>query len=171
MARVNMSAPWVIFYREIESLFREDPEVRVIYDEDNNIVKLYVDNSDKAYALAELLPKEKIFGSVTLSIDVIPANGLTSTSVPLLTAAFKGNSALSYIKTIRGIFTNDLTYVVFRNTVVQYFNDSLADVNGMCSTLYQEIAKDIFEEQEGIFYCTDVKRDGLSLGRPLGEWP
>ena len=61
-------------------------------------------------------------------------------------------------------------YIVFKNKVVQYFNDDLKDVNGFCSTLYQKIAKDIFAENgcETACYCTDVSEN---LGKPLGEWP
>ena len=31
------------------------------------------------------------------------------------------------------------------------------DINGNCSTLYQEIAKDVFGEDEGICFCTDTE--------------
>ena len=66
---------------------------------------------------------------------------------------------------------NPITYVVFVNEVVQYFNDDLGDVYGQCSTLYQEIAKDVFGETEGVFFCTDVEEPVYALGKPLGEWP
>lgn len=45
------------------------------------------------------------------------------------------------------------------NKVVQYFNDDLGDAHGVCSTLYQEIAKDVFGEHEGIFFCTNLPAD------------
>ena len=175
MARIGMSAPWVIFYREIEEMFREDPEVRVVYDEDKNVVTLYVDNAAKAEALTSLLPEVKEFGNVELPIIIKPSNRLGESKANIYATAFTGNPVLSYIRTIRGIFTNDLTYVVFKNKVVQYYNDDLSDVNGMCSTLYQNIAKDLFGESEGVFFCTDLPaNNGVvtpSLGRPLGEWP
>ena len=171
MARLKLSSPWVLFYREIEAMFKEDPGVRVIYDEESNIVKLYVDGDEKANALAELLPTEKEFGNVTLRIEVIPSNCLGVSAVSF-EKAFEGNAALSYIKTVKGIFSNNITYIVFKNKVVQYFDDSLSDVNGLCSTLYQEIAKDIFGCRDGIFFCTDVAVGEFdSLGKPLGEWP
>ena len=173
MARLGLSAPWTIFYRELEMMFEKDPGVRVVFDEKNKEVRLYVEKEEKASALMELLPSKKEFGSYTLMVTVIPANGVKMTQPATYAAALDGNPALSYIKTIRGIFSNDLTYVVFKNKVVQYFNDDLGDVNGNCSTLYQEIAKDIFVEQQGIFFCTDVPSTAGtgSLGEPLGEWP
>jgi hypothetical protein len=66
-----------------------------------------------------------------------------------------------------------LTYVVFKNRVVQFFNDNLNDPHGVISTLYQDIADEIFADMPyqahgGIAYCTDVEHN---LGAPLGEWP
>ena len=178
MAKVGLSSPWVIYYRQLEELFKKDPEVRVLYNEEENVVKLFVEEETKAEALTALLPTEKKFGSVTLFIKVIPANELKpklSSNISLIEAAFHRNPIVSYIKTIRGIFTNNINYVVFLNQVVQYFNDDLGDVNGMCSTLYQDIAKRVFEPLDGIYFCTDVlpfDDDEIeSLGCPLGEWP
>lgn len=54
-----------------------------------------------------------------------------------------------------GIFSNPITYIVFKNKVVQFWNDDLSDIYGNRSTLYQDIAKEIFGESSGIFFCTD----------------
>lgn len=160
MARLNLSPPWDIRVSEINQLFKNDEEVHVVYDDINYELKLYVDNPNKATALTTLLPEEYIFGNVNLKVTVVPANKKTGVSKmqsneELFNCAFEGNEAFSFAVTIQGIFTNNLTYVVFKNTVVQYFNDDIGDVNGMCSTLYQEIAKNIFGEREGVFFCTD----------------
>ena len=172
MATLTLSSPWVTYYRELENLFEGDPEIRVIFDEEKNEIMLYVDNAKKAGALNEMLPEKKVFGNVELTITLIPANGMTEPKGSLARAALEGNPALSYIREVKGVFTNDITYVVFRNVVVQYYNDDLGDVNGLCSTLYQDIAKRVFGETEGVFFCTDVPgNDGGSLGTPLGEWP
>lgn len=188
MAIFHMSAPWVIFYRELEELFKYDPQVHVVYDEADNHVKLYVDDADKAIALDILLPHTKVFGSVSMSISVIPANTTerdfaATNRDELFRVAFRGNGAFSFAKTVTGIFVNNLTYIVFRNRVVQYFNDDLGDIYGQCSTLYQEIAKNVFGETEGIFFCTDAEQPIVfvdndkgcelceAIGSPLGEWP
>jgi hypothetical protein len=64
----------------------------------------------------------------------------------------------------------DFTYVIFKNCVVQFFNDNLNDAFGNVSTLYQDIAPAVFENTPiGVHYCTDVERG--NLGKPLGEWP
>ena len=51
MAKLKLSAPWIIFYREIEAMFQGDPEVRVVFDEDNLTVKLYVDDGESPLRL------------------------------------------------------------------------------------------------------------------------
>ena len=156
MAILKLSSPWIRYYRELEAMFMEDPEVKVVYDEEANVVKLYVDSATKAYALDRLLPSEATFGMVKLKIDVIPANGVKTECSDLFEAAFKGNGALSYITHVKGIFANEMTYVVFVKEVVQYFNDDLGDANGVCSTLYQDIAKRLFTSTEGVFFCTNT---------------
>lgn len=175
MANVKLAPPWVTYVSELEQMFKYDPEVHVVYDNDKHEVKVYVDNPVKAYALNVLLSAEKEFGNVTLHIIVVPSNGYTETRDVLYEAALSGNGAFAFVKRISGIFANDLVYVVFKNRVVQYFNDDLGDVYGQCSTLYQEIAKHIFENKEGVFFCTDideiVKEDMLGVGEPESYWP
>lgn len=181
MARIGMASPWVIYVKELEQLFKYDPEVHVVYDEDKNEVKLYVDSGIlKATAIAGLLPEKKSFGSVELIITVFFANGIVvheetlddlfEDNESLFTQFFTGNGCLSFVKTIRGIFTNDLTYVVFKNEVVQYFNDDLSDVYGQKSTLFQDIASHLLIDKEGVFYCTDICWYN-DITAPLGEWP
>ena len=156
MARIRKSAPWVDYYYELEVMFKEDPEVRVVYDEEAYEVKLFVDSMTKANALAELLPMEKKFGNVTMQVVIIPANKkLDGERNSIWQAAFNGNPIVSKMETVDGVLSNPITYIVFRNEVVQYFNDDLGDIYGQCSTLYQEIAKNIFEEHDGVFFCTD----------------
>lgn len=152
---VNLSSPWVLYYHEIEALFKEDPDVIVTFDAEHYVLKLFVKGVDKADALTQLLPTEKQFGNVVLKIEVIPANVLGSSTLALFRKAFDGNAAVSYIKTVDGLYNNKLNFIVFANKVVQYFTDDLGDINHVRSTLYQDIAKEIFGEHEGIFYCTD----------------
>ena len=68
--------------------------------------------------------------------------------------AFRGNPAYSFTDSV-DLRTNRIIYIVFRNVVVQYYNDDLGDYYGQCSTLYQNIAADIFKPIDGVHYCTD----------------
>ena len=164
---MKLSAPWVNFYRELEALFAQDDEVRVVYEEETNEVKLYVENARKADALTQLLPEEKTFGNVTIKVTVIPANTATVSKADLFAEAFDGNPALRYIQHVDAVI-GTFDYAVFENRVVQYFNDDLSDINGNKSTLYQDIAKDVFGEDAGLFFCTEATP---ALTKPLGEWP
>lgn len=155
----KLSPPWYEFYREINALFEKDKEISTTYDEDNNVIKIFVDNDEKAVALSQLLPTERVFGAITVKVDVIPANAGNSRKIDLFRTAFEGNGALSCIETVEGVFTNPISYVVFENKVVQYYNDNLGDIHGNRSTLYQEIAKDIFKDTDGIYFCTDIPKE------------
>ena len=167
MSKVRLSPPWITFVNEIKQLFAEDMDVKVKYDDENYTVSLYVDNTDKANALAKLLPQKKEFGNVTLTIEVIPANKEDLTDEQLFQEAFSGNPAMQLCISYDTPF-GKITYVVFQKKVVQFFNDQLDDINGNKSMLFQDIARDVFGENSKVFYCTDASGN---LAKPLGEWP
>ena len=155
-AKTCLIAPWINFYREIEALFKDDPDITIEYDEDTYTVKLFVVGQSKADALTQLLPEERTFGSITAHVEVIPANRLHTTRIGLFKEAFRDNPAFAYAKSVPMGPSIGADYVVFKNRVVQYYNDDLSDINRLRSTLYQELAKDIFGD-DGVFFCTDVE--------------
>ncbi len=170
--RLKLAPPWVTYVNEVKALFDDDPQVRVVYDNDTVELKLYVEDAKKAEAIRTLLPESKPFGNVSLTIKVIPANVgnydfSRYTFRQLFDAAFDGNPVYSFSRDIDSIFMNVLTYVVFTNRVVQFFNDNLNDIYGNMTTLYQEIASDVFETGESVFYCTDIKKE---VGNER-QWP
>ena len=158
MAKMNLSAPWYTYYNELCELFKRDKEVHIIYDELDQIINIFVENQAKAEAMEEVLPNVKQFGGIDLEINVIPANKLTlrKSKGSLFKDLFWENPICKDVITVDGVFTNPLTYVIFEKAVVQYYNDNLGDAHGICSTLYQDIAKRVFEEQESVYFCTDV---------------
>jgi hypothetical protein len=142
-------------------MFEHDPEINVVYDEEKQNIRLYVDNTVKADALAQLIPEEHTFGKIVVHVEIIPSNKPGKTKDSLFEEAFSGNPAFSFVRTIHGVFVNDITYVVFANKVVQYYNDCLNDIYGQRSCLYQDIAADIFGVKDGVFYCTDMPDDDV----------
>lgn len=163
MAKLNLSSPWVVYYRKLSAFFKEDSEVRITYDEIEQEIKLYVDNAEKAVALEKLLPHEQNFGNVTLYITIVPANKTTFDSVKVAYSTSSSdiiqicfnNKAVVGIKVVDGIMTNRIIFVIFKKEVVQYFTDNIGDYHGICSILYQDLAKEIFGNIDGVFFCTD----------------
>ena len=170
MAKLGLSSPWVVYYRKVEALFKHDAEVRVILDDERMELSLFVADEKKADALTHLLPEEVVFGNTTLHIIIVPPNTDNLASVESEIAdAFTGNEALAYVQQVVGIFDVPLTYVVFEKEVVQYFTDNLGDIHGIESTLYQNLAREVFNHFENVYYCTDIEEYDLAM--PLGEWP
>lgn len=159
MAKLNLSPPWVVYYRKLSAFFKEDSEVHVVYDDVEMEVKLYVENADKATALEKMLPKEQEFGNVKLYVTIVPANGLTTTTGYDILKAFEGNGAVHETHVVDGFMQNKMTFIVFKKVVVQWFSDSIGDWHGLTSSLYQDLAKDIFGDISGVFFCTDNGMD------------
>lgn len=156
--KIKLISPWVNFYREIEALFGKDSDIKIVFDNAERVIKLYVKGQEKYEALSRLIPSEKIFGNVTLKIQIIPENNSELSTIDLFRRAFSGNPVVTDIITITREeldSTNEFNYVVFKKEVVQYHDDSLNDPHGNRSTLYQYIAEDIFENCGGVYFCTD----------------
>lgn len=157
MEKIKLSAPWFTYIREIEALFGEDPDITIRYIEKPLTIKMYVNNAAKADAISQLLPNQKVFGETILNIIVVPANENGTSQAALFKTAFEGNPIFSEMIDIEGVYVNPIHYCVFRKEVVQYWNDNLADPHGNVSTLYQNIAEDIFQDTDkgGVIFCTD----------------
>ena len=179
--RLKLSPPWITYVNKLQALFDGDPLIafNIDYQNENGpTVALSCNNGDKVAALTKLLPTEKKFGNITLHIivDGTPSNRAFTTTKELFEVAFSKNPAFAYAITPaqEGYVWMPMTYVVFKNCVVQFFNDNLNDCHGIISTLYENIADEIFEEFKeitgaAVFFNTDVERG--ALGKPLGEWP
>lgn len=165
MATLKLSSPWVEYYRKINALFARDPDIRIVFDEEEPKLMIYVYNDRKARAMDALIGTEKVFGNVTLKIEVIPANnkveflstttGYTKTEKKNLAGAlFQGNSAVKSIHDIENYFEGAVTYIIFEKEVVQYFDDNLGSYYGLKSTLYEDIAKVVLSPVAGVYYCT-----------------
>lgn len=158
--KMGISSPWVIYAKKLMALFGEDPEIEIAYDNEKPEVKLFVESASKSDALTKLLPAQKEFGGVVLKIQVISANKKLEYERELFSKAFADNPALCFIHDVKDVFSNPITYLVFKKEVVQYYADNMADAHGLCSTLYQDLAADIFGERAGIFFCTKSTAEG-----------
>ena len=174
MAKLKLSAPWTTLFRQYQAFFQKDKEVHVAFDERKPAIKVFVDNGEKADALNHVLPESKTFGNVTVSIQVIPANGEKCScdewacDGDAILAALKGNKAFVGFENVKGDFSFNGIFIMFAKEVVQYFNDNLGDYHGAVSTLYQDLADEIFESRDGVFFNTDLGKDAGSLKPALG---
>ena len=177
--RFKISPPWVILVRKLEALFDPDPMIAFNVDygaEGGPRVILSTNNGEKAAALAKILPEEINYGGVTLRIGVdCPSwpNIAFPNKKVLFETAFSGNPVFAYAASPYedGYNWMPMVYVVFKNCVVQFFADNLNDCHGIISTLYQDLADEIFGygDTTGVFFNTDIEVG--KLGKPLGEWP
>ena len=154
--KTRMAPPWVQYANAVKAMFREDPEVEVVYDDQVKLVKLMVNNPSKAEALEKLLEFEKDFGGTKLTLMVVPANS-EKTTRDLIRWALAGNRAVSRVVNVEDAFSNPLTYIAFKKEVVQYYNDNLGDLYGNRNTLYETLAGEIFPKHEGVLFCTEAK--------------
>lgn len=177
--RLKLSPPWYTYINKLQALFDGDPQIafNITDCEAGPIVTISCNNGDKVTALQQVLPSEKQFGNVVLGIEIdgVPSDIAFPTPRALFDTLFAGNPAYAYsINTAEeGQWFFNFTYVVFKNCVVQFFNDNLNDCHGLLSTLYQDIAAEIFADAtvnlNNVYYNTDVETG--NLGKPLGEWP
>ena len=163
MAKLKLSPPWVLYYKKLNTLFEYDKDVLVIYDEDEMEIKLYCSDNNKSEALSLLLPNTISFGDVELKITVIPSNEKTNKvkitiNSPETAIYVLFNTNNDYVESVEVIPTpfGKFTYVIFIKEVVQYFEDNLSDFYGVKSTLCEDIAREIFKDIDGVFFCTSI---------------
>lgn len=158
---VWLSAPWYTYYHELEALFGQDPEISMDFNEDKGdyTVTMHVRNEEKEYALMQLLPTVKSFGSIAVRIRVIPSNVEYESDYDLLLKALKDNPV--FAKGIKEEMT-DYNYILFKKEVVEFFNDELGDPYGFRFTLFQDIANDVFANAHNVFFST--YREGQLVG-------
>lgn len=175
--RTKLAPPWCTYISKLNAMFGADPQINVYGHESDSqpYVVLATKNPEKAAALLKLLPETVQYGNVTLNIKIDCPTAVDlafANAKQLFETAFSGNPAFAYTVVPEGYWYPNFTYVVFKNHVVQFFNDNLNDPHGIVSTLYQTIADEIFIKDgllaSGVAYCTDIERN---VGKPLGEWP
>ena len=155
MDNVKLSPPWYEYVNKIKALFDADEDIIVSFNEAAVELILRVDNTDKFEALSHLLPAEKDFGGQKLKITMVPANDAAKDNRQYLKDLFKGNPNVTRIEDVTGPITNSMTFIEFERDVIQYYNDNVADLHGNRTTVLEEIAREVFTDRDGVFFCTD----------------
>ena len=155
LEKLELSSEWVLYYCKLKALFDKDEDVDINFNSGIPEISMNVKDREKAYAIRTLIPSEIIFGNVILKINVAYI-GPDIKNGSLFKQAFKGNPIISYIKSVDGILDDPLEYIVFKPDVVQYFADNLSDINGNITSIYENIAKDVFGDITDVKFCTDI---------------
>lgn len=155
MEQIRKSPPWETYFNEIAALFANDKGVKVEKDfaDGRYVIHLYVEGAAKADALARLLPDEKVFGDIIVSLVVHPANAVEDVG-SLLRAAFEGNEDVVTIAEERMPDGSKVRYVVLNGSICQFFDDNLTSYSGQTTMLLQDVARDVFDPIDGTFFCT-----------------
>ena len=156
--QLRLSPPWVSYYHELQCLFADDPEVRVAFDQQEMLIKIFVDNEAKAEALDQLLEHELNFGdNIKLTVSIVPGNKPGDKYVNPYATAFSGNDALydtNYVHTPFG----DFTYVIWDTEPVQFYDDNLQDYQGKRTMLLEDVARDVMKFGQGVCHCSRETR-------------
>ena len=156
--KMKLSPPWITYCHKVQALFEKDDSVTVDFDENNCLLNIIVkENTEKGEAIQKLLPSEVVFGNNIMKINVITIKEeIPMPTAQIFTNAFKNNPVVEDIISASDILRDDQIYIMFQNKVVQFFNDNISDYNGVCSTLYQDIAEDVFRDFADVHYCTST---------------
>lgn len=167
MENLQLSPPWVTFANEMKAMFEKDDSVRVVYDQQQSKINLYVESATKAEALGQLLVREATFGGVTVTVNVIPGNKVSDNYVNRYATAFENNPALIDTKQVFSPF-GELNYIIWSGDPVQFFNDNLADYQGKKTILMEDVAKDVLAPVDNVFHCTEEWAYGITTP---ARWP
>lgn len=150
--KIKLSPPWVTYKNYLDAMFGQDPDVEILFNDEEPEVKLVVSNGSKAVALRQILPETKTFGNVTLTINIETTKQDVS-DLNLLKAAFNNNPVLCRTEGYDTVF-GPVDFAIFKKEVVQFYNDEMYDMNGLKSTLYENIARELFPDMT-VHFCTD----------------
>lgn len=152
--KLNLVAPWIEFYHEVEALFSRDSEVSVKFNNETNELYIYVDgNQKKAEAIEYIMPRERIFGNVTVEVKVIPSNKPIDNVKDALTYAFEDSPIFRGYREEETPF-GTFKYAIFSPAVLQYFNDDTGDIDGKRTATIEDVAREILCLGDNVHICS-----------------
>ena len=168
--KVNLTyaSPWIVFARKVYALFCRDEEIKMTWRhldgpatelvdmtgvEDAYAIVMYVNNPVKGVSLETILPAYRDFGKVRVFINIVPSNEVWPIS-KMFDAAFENNPVYGSFVTAETLF-GPTNYVLFSNEAIQYFADDIGDYYGVETTTAEELAKEVFNEDLHVNYCTE----------------
>lgn len=148
MNNVKLSPPWTTYWRQLEALFSEDPDIEVgqLYDSgDNKEIWIYVSDEKKYRALNNLLPRYHAFGNVKVK-NVLKFKGAPDQDdLQDLKDLFTGNARVAELKEAVDFANVKHLFINFKPEVIQFPNDDTSDYYGLYSGLMEDIAREVFD--------------------------
>ena len=160
---MKLSAPWYTYRNKVNALFALDDDIdvgEVQEDEDGTYVfEITAHSPAKFIALDRVMPRTVVFGKTVLKIIVRNnEDDSTASAIKLYKTLFEGNRIVKDIKEATD-FTGSLQgYIRFYPEVLQFFNDDISSFDGLWSGLAQDIAREVFTNQE-VHFCTADLRE------------
>ena len=159
---LKLEAPWESHKKMLHAMFDRDPDIEVgeVGTSKNPdfqyFVPIEVRNHDKFVALTKVLKTSLIFGNVKMEIVLYDVeNEFVNPYAQIYQTLFEGNSIVKDIQTASDITGTPIVYVRFQPEVIQYFDDNMSDFSGNRSCLAQDIANEIFDNNQwSLHFCT-----------------
>ena len=165
MANLKIEAPWYTYEKMVKALFEKDPDVTVndLIESDrpdfSYLLMITVKKHDKYLALDRVIKKTKVFGNIKVGVMLFDTENDNSESdrIELYKTIFDGNSSVRSVEEVVDFAGTHLGYVCFEPEVIQFHDDDISDIDGKWNGLAQDIAKEVFEDAFGVYYCTAAK--------------
>ena len=152
---LTLEAPWNTYRKMINALFEYDPEIEVgdvevpnsrVIDYD---IQINVKNHRKYEALQKLLPAQKEFGSVKVTIYIFDMENDEKNDIEMFKDLFNDNPIVSNFEKIKLPDGSERSFVCFRPEVIQFYDDDISDCYGNYNGLAEDIARAVFGDRAG----------------------
>lgn len=163
---VKLSPPWYTYHRKIQALFGRDPEIHIRELAEVSPGKytymILVDNESKAEAIKAILINPQILGNIEVKATILgPSEDSVkqNDNIDIVTyeTAFRGNPVFSKVVSCSYGRVFEKSFCIFKKQVIQFWNDDLSDYYGNYNGLAEDIAREIFEQNHNIQFCTDCE--------------
>ena len=160
--KLKLSPPWDGHMNMLASFFKGDDRVRVGGGTNNRVGTIEVFDTKMYAALEQVLRKRLRFGNVTLTINLVPANGMKKPKGEMTDLA-----ALKYVLSKNPAFAKFITrktelgasvYCLFRPVVLMWYNDNLCSPWKQSASVYELEAQTVFKDEIGVSYATEPPR-------------
>jgi hypothetical protein len=157
----SLSPPWYTFRNELAATVGQTPGVFVTplvqIDDSHYIVAVATPNAERGVSLATVLAGDHNFGGVDVQVIATNYAGVRYNSLPVTSTiqlaalerlALGGNPLLSYVVTPPA--QPFVVFPVFTRSVVQFYDDNLADAYGNFNGVAADVFADVLSPSFGV---------------------